>query len=63
MFRVAFSQQVFQDKRVMANQPAKSLAGSWTAPIKTQIGDQDYEYTIKTKDDQAYGSAVMKLNG
>ena len=58
-----FSQQVFQNKPAMANQSGKPLIGKWTASFKTQIGDQDYEYTVETKDDQVGGTAVMKLNG
>ena len=58
-----FSQQVFQSKPAVANQPTKPLIGKWTATFNTQIGDQDYEYTIETKDDQVGGMAVMKLNG
>ena len=58
-----FSQNVFQNKPAVANLPAKPLVGKWTATFNTQIGDQDYEYTIETKDDQVGGTAVMKLNG
>ncbi len=58
-----FSQQVFQDKHAVANQSAKPLLGKWAATFNTQIGDQDYEYTIEAIDNQVGGSAVMKLNG
>ena len=33
------------------------------ATIETQIGQQQYEYTIDAKDGQISGSAVMILNG
>ena len=58
-----FSQQVFQNKLAVTNQLNKPLIGKWTSSFNTQIGDQKYEYTIETKDDQVSGTAVMKLNG
>ena len=58
-----FSQQVFQNKLAVTNQLNKPLIGKWTSSFTTQIGDQKYEYTIETKDDQVSGTAVMKLNG
>ena len=68
-----FSQSVFQDKKPVAKQaaiekpatpaPSGSLAGKWTATIDTQIGKQEYVYTIESKDDKMLGSATMKLDG
>jgi enterochelin esterase-like enzyme len=68
-----FSQSVFQDKKPVAKQastdkpatqaPSGSLAGKWTATIDTQIGKQEYVYTIESKDDKLFGSAAMKLDG
>ena len=69
-----FSQNVFQDKPVAiakagtsvptGNSPTgNQLAGKWTGTIDTQIGEQQYEYTIESKDGQVVGTAVMKLNG
>ena len=58
-----FCQSVFQDKPAVASQPAGSLAGKWSATIDTQIGSQQYEYAIETKDGQTSGTASMKLNG
>jgi enterochelin esterase-like enzyme len=58
-----FSQQVFQNKPAVSVDPRKPLTGKWIALIKTQIGDQQYEYTIDDKEDQVGGAAVMKLNG
>ncbi len=58
-----FAQSVFQDKPAVAKQPRNLLEGKWTATIDTQIGEQQYEYKIKTKDGLTSGTAVMKLNG
>ena len=58
-----FSQSVFQDKPVVAAKPDNSLVGKWAAIIDTQIGMQDYEYTIESTDGKIGGTAVMKLNG
>ena len=68
-----FSQSVFQDKKPVAKQatnekpttqaPSGMLAGKWTATIDTQIGKQEYVYTIESKDDKMLGSATMKLDG
>ena len=68
-----FSQSVFQDKKPVAKQasndkpatplPSGTLAGKWTATIDTQIGKQEYVYTIESKQDKLLGSAAMKLEG
>ncbi len=73
-----FSQSVFQDKKPSGKQasattpttdkpaPPKSsstLAGKWTGTIDTQIGKQEYVYTIESKDDKMLGRATMKLDG
>ncbi len=57
-----FAQSVFQDKPVVVKRPGNSVEGKWTATIETQIGEQQYEYMIETKDRQTSGTAVMKLN-
>lgn len=68
-----FSQSVFQDKKPVrtvtaTEKPVTStssnmLAGKWTATIDTQIGKQEYVYTIENKDNMLLGSAAMKLDG
>ena len=71
-----FSQSVFQDKKPVDKQastikpadekpanpaPSSILAGKWTATIDTQIGKQEYVYTIESNDNKLIGSAAMKL--
>ncbi len=71
-----FSQSVFQDKKPMrtsAIKPAKDmpassestavLTGKWTATIDTQIGKQEYVYTIESQNEKLHGSGAMKLEG
>lgn len=72
-----FSQAVFQDKKPVGRQTAKAassdkpalptpsgtLAGQWAGTIDTQIGKQEYVYTIETKDNVSSGTASMKLDG
>ena len=58
-----FAQNIFQEKAVSTTPPGHSLTGTWTATIDTQIGDQQYEYSIVTKEGQVVGTAVMTLNG
>ncbi len=68
-----FSQSVFQDKKpvrmqVSSEKPApssnlNSLVGKWTATIDTQIGKQEYVYTITSKEANLTGTAAMKLDG
>ncbi len=68
-----FSQSVFQDrkpigKQASATKPASpdspgSIVGKWSGTIDTQIGKQEYVYTIVSKDDKMLGSATMKLEG
>ena len=58
-----FSQSVFQDKPLAVTTSNNPLVGKWTGMIDTQIGAQDYEYTIESKDGKTAGTAVMKLNG
>lgn len=67
-----FSQSVFQDKKPVRKQTASdkpatptsdsTIIGKWTGEIDTQIGKQDYVYTIEAKDGKTLGSASMKLN-
>ena len=72
-----FSQCVFKDEKPlrMANiavkpssdtqvgpKPTNSLVGKWTGTIDTQIGKQNYVYTIEEKEKQLTGSAKMKLD-
>ncbi len=42
---------------------AKSLVGKWSGTIDTQIGKQQYVYTIESKDDALQGTAKMELDG
>ena len=48
---------------MVAAKPDNSLVGKWAAIIDTQIGMQDYEYTIESTDGKIGGTAVIKLNG
>jgi uncharacterized protein len=66
-----FSQSVFQAKqpvrkvtsteKPVASTSSAMLAGKWTASIDTQIGKQEYVYTIESQDNKHVGSAAMKL--
>ena len=71
-----FSQSVFQDKKPVKQTSASNstddaslndtksvLAGKWTGTIDTQIGKQEYVYTIEFKDGKLVGKAAMKLDG
>lgn len=71
-----FSQSVFQDKKPVKQTSASNstdktsssntesaLAGKWTGTIDTQIGKQEYVYTIESKDGKLVGKATMKLDG
>lgn len=72
-----FSQSVFQDKKpakqasVTKQSTEKpeprgasaSLDGRWTGTINTQIGMQEYVYTIERKEGKWLGKATMKLDG
>lgn len=70
-----FSQSVFQDKKPVRTATASTvptkptsndatiLVGRWTGTIDTQIGKQEYVYTIEKKGDSIAGSATMKLDG
>ncbi len=68
-----FCQSVFQDKKPIAKQASSGkpatpdssdkIVGKWTCTIDTQIGQQEYVYTIESKDDKMLGSAAMKLDG
>ena len=72
------AQSVFQDKKPVGKQasndkPAPStiklaivpahLSAKWTGTIDTQIGKQEYVYTIESSQDKLLGSAAMKLEG
>lgn len=69
-----FSQSVFQDKKPVPKQASTekptatpsttattTLVGKWVAKIDTQIGEQNYVYTIDGKEDKLSGNATMKL--
>ncbi len=58
-----FLQSVFQDAESSKGNLGNSLAGKWTGTVDTQIGDQNYEFTIEGGDGKFTGVAVMKLNG
>ena len=62
-----FGQSVFQEKKpntqASAQATANTLVGKWTGTIDTQIGKQEYVYTIDSKDTQMRGTGAMKLNG
>ena len=53
----------FRTNRWQSLRPDNPLIGKWTGIIETQIGEQNYEYTIESKDSKTAGTAVMKLNG
>ena len=58
-----FSQSVFQEKKPASSVTSNALVGNWTGTINTQIGDQEYVYTIGSKENQLTGTATMKLDG
>lgn len=70
-----FSQSVFQDTKPVrqtavttsesktSDSDMKGLVGTWTGTIDTQIGQQEYVYTIESQDGKLAGKASMKLDG
>lgn len=68
-----FSQCIFQEKgpeRKKAPDKTPStlaaldaIVGTWATTIDTQIGKQEYTYTLERKDGVVVGTAVMKLDG
>ncbi len=72
-----FSQCVFKDEKPVRTamtadkgdseppskpEGSKALVGKWTGTIDTQIGKQNYVYTIEEKEQSLVGSAKMKLD-
>jgi enterochelin esterase-like enzyme len=67
-----FSQSVFQNKKLLSQSSTKmietpaakgTIIGKWTGTIDTQIGKQEYTYTIESIDNKLIGTAKMKLDG
>ncbi|APZ93378.1 PVC-type heme-binding CxxCH protein [Fuerstiella marisgermanici] len=58
-----FAQSVFQDNPARNAATYNSVIGKWIGTVETQIGDQDYVFTIESKDGKVGGSAVMILDG
>ena len=68
-----FSQSLFQDKKPVAKQASAAkpstptasgnLVGKWMGTVDTQIGKQEYVYTIENNGEKILGSAAMKLDG
>ena len=58
-----FAQSVFKEKPATAAAGSTPLIGKWSSTINTQIGNQEYVYSIESKDDKLSGTAAMKLDG
>ncbi len=58
-----FAQSVFQDKKAVTANATNSLIGKWAGTVNTQIGDQEYVYTIEGQEEKLTGTAAMQLEG